>query len=86
MARRFRIINTMKRFLLISFLALICAGPLFPTTSEAVGINIELGDRPYYNHGPWYYGPHRERLYWVPGHWARRHHHRVWIHGHYVRR
>lgn len=45
-------------------------------------VNIAVGDRPYYVHGPGYYvGP---RYYvWVPGHWAWRHHRRYWIHGHY---
>lgn len=49
---------------------------------KAAIINVEVGDRPYYLHGPGYYvGP---RYYvWIPGHWAWRHHQRVWIHGHY---
>jgi len=52
---------------------------------NAVIVNLEVGDRPYYVYGPGYYVG---RVYWVwiPGHWAWRHHHRVWIHGHYAPR
>jgi len=54
-----------------------------PTPAKAVIVNIGVGDRPYYIHGPGYWvGP---RYYvWAPGHWAWRHHHRIWIHGYYV--
>ena len=51
----------------------------------ALGISIEIGDRPYYNRGP-YYLEHGHRWDWVPGHWSYRHHQRVWIHGHYANR
>ena len=46
---------------------------------------VAVGDRPYYNRGPYYveYGRH---YVWVPGHWARQHGRRVWIHGHYALR
>ena len=81
-----RMVSIMKRFLLVVMFGLLLCAPSFSTTSKAIGINIDLGDRQYYNHGPYYYGPHRERLYWVPGHWSRSHHHRVWVHGRYVRR
>jgi hypothetical protein len=75
----------MKRILLTLFVALLCAAPIAaPVTARAAGVFIEVGDRPYYTHGPWYWGPRRERLVWIPGHWGR--HHRVWIHGHYARR
>jgi hypothetical protein len=52
--------------------------------ANAIVVNVEVGDRPYYIHGPGYYVG---RVYWVwiPGHWGWRHHHRVWIHGHYAR-
>ena len=52
---------------------------------NAVIVNVEVGDRPYYAYGPGYYVG---RVYWVwiPGHWGWRHHHRVWIHGHYLPR
>jgi hypothetical protein len=45
----------------------------------AIGISIEIGDRPYYD-GPFFWD---EGYYWVwiPGHWEDHH----WIHGHYVR-
>jgi hypothetical protein len=77
----------MKRILLTLVLALLCAAPaVVPTTTRAAGISIEIGDRPYYNRGPWYWGPGHRRLYWVPGHWSWRYGHRVWIHGHYVAR
>ena len=55
----------------------------FGTTANAIGININVGDQPYYVHGPgyWYGGAY---YVWVPGHWdGWRHGHRVWIHGHY---
>ena len=69
----------MKKLALL-FAALFCMSG-FTTTANAIGISIDVGDRPYYNHGPgyWYGGAH---YCWIPGHWAR--HHRVWIHGHYV--
>jgi len=48
--------------------ALFCAGAFTPPTTTA-GVFIEIGDRPYYSHGPWYWeGGYR--WYWVPGHWA----------------
>ncbi len=52
---------------------------------NAVIVNVEVGDRPYYRRGPAYYVGH---VYWVwtPGHWGWRHHHQVWIHGHYAPR
>jgi hypothetical protein len=52
----------------------------FVKTAEAIGINIELGDRPYYTYGNRYWA--RGAYWcWVPGHWSHRRH--VWIHGHY---
>ena len=56
----------------------------FGTIANAIGISIDVGDRPYYVHGPgyWYRGAY---YVWIPGHWdGWRHGHRVWIHGHYV--
>ena len=46
----------------------------------AIGISIDLGDRPYYE-GPSYWGGGYEWV-WIPGSWGD--HHR-WIHGHYER-
>lgn len=76
----------MKKLMLIVALAIAALTGLMPSTSRAQ-IAIEIGDRPYYTRGPWYWGPgHRVRYYWVPGHWSWRWGHRVWIHGHYVER
>ena len=53
--------------------------------ADAVIVNIEVGDRPYYVRGPGYYvGP--VYYVWAPGHWTWHHHHKVWVHGYYVRR
>ena len=53
--------------------------------ANAVIVNIEVGDRPYYVHRPGYYvGP--VYYVWERGHWAWHHHHKVWVHGHYIRR
>jgi len=70
----------MKKLALL-FAALFCMSG-FTTTANAIGINIDVGDRPYYTYGPRYWA---RGAYWcfVPGHWAWRHHHQVWIHGHY---
>jgi hypothetical protein len=46
-------------------------------------ITVEVGDRPYYTHGPGYYVG-RTYYVWRPGHWANRNGQRVWIRGHYV--
>ena len=70
------------RKLLIALI--VAAGALAPaavTSVQAQGLHIEIGDRPYYNHGP-YYVHHGRRMVWVPGHWT--HHHHVWVHGQYV--
>ena len=76
----------MKPILLTVVVALISAAPIaVPSTAYAAGVVIQVGDRPYYR-GPWYWGPHRVRSYWVAGHWSWRPFHRVWIHGHYVAR
>ena len=61
--------------LLVAFLSISGA-------AQAISLNIEVGDRPYYTYGPRYWA--RGAYWcWVPGHWAWRHHHHVWIHGHY---
>ena len=63
--------------------ALVATSILIPAAVvEAQGIRIELGDRPYYNHGPRYWAGDYEMV-WVPGHRSRST--RRWIHGHYVR-
>ena len=73
--------NIMKRKLALLVAALLCLGSL-SATAQGVGFSISIGDRPYYNRGPWYWNG-GARYYWVPGHWAWRHHHRVWVHGYY---
>jgi hypothetical protein len=67
--------------LLLLFAALFCMSGL-ASTVRAIGINIEVGDRPYYLYGQRYWA--RGGYWcWIPGHWSRYHH--VWIHGHYRR-
>ena len=70
---------TMKhKFVVAAFIAVTMA---LSTAAQAIGFNIDIGDRGYYNHGPRYYDG--DWAYnWVPGH---RYHCR-WIHGHYRRR
>jgi len=64
-------------------LAAIAASLIFGTALRAnAGIHIEIGDRPYYSHGPRYWEGDYEMI-WVPGHWSEHGHH--WIHGHYRR-
>ena len=53
---------------------------LVPAAVQAQGISIEIGDRPYYRHGPRYWSGDYQMV-WVPGHHSRR----GWVHGHYVR-
>ncbi len=53
---------------------------LVPAAVQAQGISIELGDRPYYHHGPRYWSGDYEMV-WVAGHRTER----GWVHGHYVR-
>src|SRR6476619_6403793 len=61
-------------------IALVATSLLVPAAVRAQGISIELGDRPYYSHGPRYWAGDYEMI-WVPGH----RYHGVWTHGHYVR-
>jgi hypothetical protein len=75
----------MKYKLALLLAVLLCGGAMVPTPSQAIGISISVGDRPYYNRGPWYWN-NGVRWYWSPGYWAWRHHHRVWIPGHYAPR
>jgi hypothetical protein len=75
----------MKYKLAILLAALVFAGAMTPKSADAFTVEIAIGDRPYYNHGPWYWN-HGVRWYWIPGHWGWRHHHQVWIPGHYAPR
>jgi hypothetical protein len=54
----------------------------FGSAAQAAGLSIEIGDRPYYSHGPRYWAGEYEMI-WVPGHWSRYGHR--WVHGHYMR-
>ena len=63
-------------------LAMVATSILVPAAVRAQGISIEIGDRPYYNHGPRYWAGDYQMI-WVPGHRSQYGHH--WIHGHYVR-
>ncbi len=61
--------------------ALLGASILIPIGAvQAQSISIEIGDRPYYRHGPRYWAGDYEMI-WVPGHRSGRR----WVHGHYIR-
>ena len=62
--------------------AIIVASIVTPAAVRAQGISIQVGDRPFYSHGPRYWAGDYEMI-WVPGHMSRFGHH--WIHGQYVR-
>ena len=64
------------------FVFILALSALLPVAANAARVFIEIGDRPYYSRGPWYW-ERGVKWVWVPGHWGWRHHHRVWIHGHY---
>ena len=49
----------------------------------AGSVVVEVGDRPYYTHGPGYYVG-RTYYVWRPGHWRWVNGRRVWIRGRYV--
>jgi len=61
-------------------IAVLGASILMPAAVQAQGISIQIGDRPYYSHGPRYWAGDYEMI-WVPGHRSGHH----WVHGHYVR-
>ena len=63
-------------------IAIVATSLLVPAAVRAQGISIELGDRPYYSHGPRYWAGDYQMI-WVPGH--RSESGRRWIHGHYIR-
>ncbi len=73
---------TLHRKLLLVFVV-VAASLLAPAaTTQAQRIHIEIGDRPYYTRGP-YYWENDVRYVWVPGHYGPR---GRWIRGHYVAR
>jgi hypothetical protein len=67
----------MKKLLLVGTLA---TSILLPATVPAQSFSIEIGDQPYYRHGPRYWSGDYEMV-WVPGHRSEHH----WVHGHYIR-
>ena len=73
------LVNMIKKLLL---LAVIAISLTFGAAVKAAGISVEIGDRPYYSHGPRYWHGDYEMV-WVPGHWSEHGHH--WVHGHYIR-
>jgi hypothetical protein len=70
----------MKKTLVIAAFALVSgfSAPL----AQAIHLDVEIGDRDYYVHGPGYWEG-RVHYCWVPGHWGPHRNH--WIHGHYRR-
>ena len=56
----------MKYKLALLLAALLCAGAVVPTSSQAIGFSVYVGDSPYYNHGPWYWTG-GVRWYWYSG-------------------
>ena len=68
-----------KHRLLIA--AVVLVGALIPSVGGASGINIEIGDKPFYR-GATYWDNDWE-MTWAPGHWSRYRH--EWVHGHYIR-
>jgi len=76
----------MNRTLNILMGVLIGLAMLVPVAvTNAASVEIAIGDQPYYTHGA-FYVENGVRWEWVPGHWATKHHKRVWVHGHYARR
>jgi len=68
-----------KNLLLAAFAA---TSLVFSGSLCAQELRVEIGDRPYYNHGARYWSGNYEMV-WVNGHWSERQHR--WVHGHYVR-
>ena len=71
----------MKKTTLLIIALAIMSG-IFAPSANAISLNINLGDQPYYSHGPGYWDG-RVYYVWVPGHYTLRNHHRVFVHGHY---
>src|ERR1044071_5094453 len=60
--------------------AIMAGSILVPAAVQAQGISIEIGDRPFYRHGPRYWAGDYEMI-WIAGHRSNR----GWVHGHYIR-
>ena len=73
----------MRKKLALLFAVLLGASGIVSTTGNAISLNIEIGDRAYYHHGPGYWSGGVYYV-WVPGHWERHRHHRAWVHGYYI--
>jgi hypothetical protein len=73
--------NDMKKKLAVFAVAILSVCMLVRPSAMAIGISIDVGDRPYYE-GPSYWDDGYE-WFWAPGYWGD--HHR-WIRGHYERR
>jgi WXXGXW repeat (2 copies) len=69
-----------KTALLIAALAFM-SGILAPA-ANAISLSINVGDQPYYAHGPGYWNGGVYYV-WVPGHWRWHHGQKYWVHGHY---
>jgi hypothetical protein len=72
----------MKTKLVILTVAFLSVCMLMRPSAMAIGISIDVGDRPYYTDGPSYWDDGYEWV-WIGGHWGD---HRHWIRGHYERR
>jgi hypothetical protein len=69
----------MKKLIL---LLIVCLCGFVAPATNAQSISINIGDRPYYSHGPGYWSG-RAYYVWAPGHWRWRNGHKYWVHGHY---
>ena len=67
------------RKLVLLLAALICTSGILVPAANAIILNIDINDHPYYVHGPGYWSGGIYYV-WIPGHYGPRHH---WIHGHY---
>ena len=72
----------MKMKFAVLTVALLSVCMLIRPSAMAIGISIDVGDRPYYTYGPSYWDGGYEWV-WIPGSWGEHHH---WMHGHYERR
>jgi hypothetical protein len=61
--------------------AIAAASVVVSPCAKAIGVDIEVGDRPYYTEGRTYWDSGYEYV-WAPGHWGPHHH---WVHGTYAR-
>lgn len=70
----------MKTKFAVFAVALLSACMLAQQSANAIGLSIEVGDRPYYDGVSYWDGGYE--FIWIPGHWNRH----EWIHGRYERR